>query len=283
MAPEVAFEKKYTKSVDVWATGILMHYLVTGKHPFYVKSADNAASFKKKLKDLKKHLDPLDEMSWIAKNLFQRLTTIAAHMRYTSKDALAHPWITRNKYDKIPDSFMDKMNKFEQEQILKHKIQAFVFLGMMKHQNDMVNFESPAFKNYKRKVNNVVHKIKKWHEDLQMHEVEFRNDADFIQHIESPSHFSDVSSGEDEQDIADSVVDKTIKFGGGKCHHQTIKAQKLSSSAKIPNPKTSAKLKTKALAGKMQNLKSPYQKSESEEEGAMEKKRKSQFKTNKLE
>ena len=40
-------------------------------------------------------------------------------MRYTSKDALAHPWITRNKYDKIPDSFIDKMSKFEQESILK--------------------------------------------------------------------------------------------------------------------------------------------------------------------
>jgi hypothetical protein len=40
-------------------------------------------------------------------------------MRYTSKDALAHPWITRNKFDKIPDSFIDKMSKFEQESVLK--------------------------------------------------------------------------------------------------------------------------------------------------------------------
>jgi serine/threonine protein kinase len=58
-------------------------------------------------------------MSWVAKNLFHRLTTISAHMRYTSKDALAHPWITRNKFDKIPESFIDKISKLEKEQVLK--------------------------------------------------------------------------------------------------------------------------------------------------------------------
>lgn len=113
MAPEVAFEHEYTKSVDVWATGIIMHYVITGKHPFYDKEIDGSASFKKKLKNLKKVLEPIEKMSWVAKNLFQRLTTISAHMRYTSKDALSHPWITRNKYDKIPESFIDKMSKFE--------------------------------------------------------------------------------------------------------------------------------------------------------------------------
>lgn len=40
MAPEVAFEHEYTKSVDVWATGIIMHYVITGKHPFYDKEID---------------------------------------------------------------------------------------------------------------------------------------------------------------------------------------------------------------------------------------------------
>jgi len=35
MAPEVAQHKPYTKSVDMWSIGIIMHMLITGKHPFY--------------------------------------------------------------------------------------------------------------------------------------------------------------------------------------------------------------------------------------------------------
>ena len=43
-------------------------------------------------------------------------------MRYTSKEALRHPWITRNKYDKIPESFIDKMSKWDHEINLKQKV-----------------------------------------------------------------------------------------------------------------------------------------------------------------
>lgn len=36
MAPEVALNQEYTKSVDIWALGIIMHKLLTGgSHPFY--------------------------------------------------------------------------------------------------------------------------------------------------------------------------------------------------------------------------------------------------------
>lgn len=40
MAPEIVQNKKYTKSVDIWAIGIIMHLVMTkGKHPF--KSDDD--------------------------------------------------------------------------------------------------------------------------------------------------------------------------------------------------------------------------------------------------
>jgi serine/threonine protein kinase len=42
MAPEVALEHEYTKSIDIWAIGIIMHMLLTGgKHPFYNRDIDN--------------------------------------------------------------------------------------------------------------------------------------------------------------------------------------------------------------------------------------------------
>ena len=32
MAPEVALEHEYTRSIDIWAIGIIMHMLLTGKN-----------------------------------------------------------------------------------------------------------------------------------------------------------------------------------------------------------------------------------------------------------
>lgn len=49
MAPEVALNQEYTKSVDIWALGIIMHMLLTGgRHPFYAKS-DSKDKFLKNL------------------------------------------------------------------------------------------------------------------------------------------------------------------------------------------------------------------------------------------
>jgi len=70
MAPEVAIHEEYTKSVDIWAVGIIMHKVLTGnKHPFFDKKKDNVALYKKKLAKLKK-VEPLANFSWLATNLF---------------------------------------------------------------------------------------------------------------------------------------------------------------------------------------------------------------------
>ena len=40
MAPEVALNQDYTKSVDIWALGIIMHKLLTnGSHPFDISQS----------------------------------------------------------------------------------------------------------------------------------------------------------------------------------------------------------------------------------------------------
>lgn len=52
MAPEVAMGKTYSKSVDIWAIGIIMHIALSGgKHPFLDEN-DTYDSFKEKLKNL---------------------------------------------------------------------------------------------------------------------------------------------------------------------------------------------------------------------------------------
>ena len=54
MAPEVVRHKKYTKSVDIWSIGIIMHILITnGKHPYYIQN-ETSEKFKSKLASLTK-------------------------------------------------------------------------------------------------------------------------------------------------------------------------------------------------------------------------------------
>ena len=123
---------------------------------------------------------------------------VAGHKRYTAKDALKHPWITRNKQDKIPETLMDQLNLIESDQQLKQKIQMAFFLSIIKKQktNDL------NFVTYKKKIKHVSSKINKWH--LKMHHTgeggseEAFSELDFMQNMTSPDQFSE--SSEEEND-----------------------------------------------------------------------------------
>ena len=108
MAPEVSMGQNYSKSVDVWAIGIIMHIALSGgKHPF-LKDDDSYDSFKEKLKKIKM-IEPDKTLSKLAQNLFCKLTAIQANHRYTAMDAYKHPWITRDISTDIPLSFNEKL------------------------------------------------------------------------------------------------------------------------------------------------------------------------------
>ena len=81
MAPEViAHNYEYTKSVDIWATGIIMYELLTGgRHPLYLHSEDNRETYKKKLLNIDESAIAQQDQelfSWLAKSLFQKLTKL---------------------------------------------------------------------------------------------------------------------------------------------------------------------------------------------------------------
>jgi len=44
MAPEQATGKRYGKRIDMWALGIIVFYMLTGRHPFY-KREDTEESY----------------------------------------------------------------------------------------------------------------------------------------------------------------------------------------------------------------------------------------------
>ena len=68
--------------------------LTGGNHPLYDRNEDTFETYKNKMKDLDMFEVPSD-FSWLAKNLFLRLTKVQSHQRYTAKESLRHPWITR--------------------------------------------------------------------------------------------------------------------------------------------------------------------------------------------
>jgi serine/threonine protein kinase len=130
MAPEVASSKQYTKSVDMWAIGIIMHMVLTGgRHPMYVKGVDTYDSFKTKLQTVKT-IEPHPSMSKVAQNLFKRLTVVQASHRYNANECLQHPWITRKMDHTIPLSLMDKLQNLEFERQLRTKMNLVQFLAV---------------------------------------------------------------------------------------------------------------------------------------------------------
>ncbi len=75
-----------------------------------------------------------DSFSFLAKNLFLRLTKMVSSQRYLAYEALNHPWITRNNETDIPMSIVDKLNHFDASDILREKVLMMFFISLVKGQ-----------------------------------------------------------------------------------------------------------------------------------------------------
>jgi calcium/calmodulin-dependent protein kinase I len=92
--------------VDIWSIGIIMYIILVGKHPLFVKG-ESFESYATKLKDPKWEFPP--GFSPLARSLFLSMVKTNALERYTAKDALSHPWITRRPGD-IPRSYVETIS-----------------------------------------------------------------------------------------------------------------------------------------------------------------------------
>lgn len=90
----------------MWAIGVILYQMLTGRHPFYNSGDDEAIYINRISKEnieklLQANMNKYD-MSPLVQSLLKRLLVRGISDRYRVYQALSHPWITRNLEDPIP-------------------------------------------------------------------------------------------------------------------------------------------------------------------------------------
>lgn len=92
VAPEVLAQKPYSRAVDCWSIGVITYILLCGYPPFYEETESRL--FSKIMKAEYEFDSPFwDDISESAKDFIRNMMQKNACMRYTTEQALRHPWI----------------------------------------------------------------------------------------------------------------------------------------------------------------------------------------------
>eukprot|EP00826_Nyctotherus_ovalis_P061589 TRINITY_DN877_c0_g2_i18.p1 TRINITY_DN877_c0_g2~~TRINITY_DN877_c0_g2_i18.p1 ORF type:complete len:187 (-),score=40.90 TRINITY_DN877_c0_g2_i18:871-1431(-) len=105
MAPEVFTNYQYSKYVDLWSVGIIAYIVLVGRHPLH-RSGEDVAEYVSRLRKATWKFPKL--LSDLAKSFILKLVKVNPLERYTAKEALEHPWITR-AVGKIPLSYAESV------------------------------------------------------------------------------------------------------------------------------------------------------------------------------
>ena len=135
MAPEQIDKMIYSKGVDVWSVGIILYMLLNkGKNPFYKRGESREIIIKNISNDniIFSNDCPISHMG---KHLIHKLLKKNPSYRYTIRSALEHPWITMNKFDKIPMTIYDKAFVDEYAEKLKTLLLTAIFFSFQKKNN----------------------------------------------------------------------------------------------------------------------------------------------------
>ncbi|KAG9260755.1 calcium/calmodulin-dependent protein kinase type 1D-like [Astyanax mexicanus] len=92
VAPEVLAQKPYSKAVDCWSIGVITYILLSGYPPFY---DDNETRLFSKIMraEYAFHSPYWDNISESAKDFIRNMLEKNPKKRFTSEQALRHPWI----------------------------------------------------------------------------------------------------------------------------------------------------------------------------------------------
>jgi calcium/calmodulin-dependent protein kinase I len=115
LAPEVIKGKPHGKPVDLWACGVIMYILVTGRHPFDIPNADGSNMEAKQvfvnILTSEENTIPPDYLSQEAKDFMARLLDSDPDTRITAPESIKDHWFgleqkdvnTENMPDMIPN------------------------------------------------------------------------------------------------------------------------------------------------------------------------------------
>ncbi|XP_029549250.1 calcium/calmodulin-dependent protein kinase type 1D isoform X1 [Salmo trutta] len=92
VAPEVLAQKPYSKAVDCWSIGVITYILLCGYPPFF---EDNETRLFAKIMraDYTFHSPFWDDISESAKDFIRNMMQKHPNKRFTTEQALRHPWI----------------------------------------------------------------------------------------------------------------------------------------------------------------------------------------------
>ena len=94
MAPEIFEKKGYSFEVDIWAIGIIMYFLLTGKYPF-----NNGDEIKSKILNFPDDI----KISKAAKNLIEQILVKEPKKRPNLSQILYHDFFHNNKFPQFLD------------------------------------------------------------------------------------------------------------------------------------------------------------------------------------
>uniref|UniRef100_A0A3Q3B790 Calcium/calmodulin-dependent protein kinase IGa n=1 Tax=Kryptolebias marmoratus TaxID=37003 RepID=A0A3Q3B790_KRYMA len=95
VAPEVLAEKPYSKAVDCWSIGVITYILLCGYPPFFEENETRL--FSKIMKaEYAFHSPFWDNISESAKDFIRNMMAKNPTKRFTTEQALQHPWIAGN-------------------------------------------------------------------------------------------------------------------------------------------------------------------------------------------
>ncbi|CAK66215.1 unnamed protein product (macronuclear) [Paramecium tetraurelia] len=136
-APEVIKKANYTRSVDIWALGIVVYnMLYNGQHPFY-QIGDSKAIFFEKIKNFSLNSQSNEDI--YTKNFLERTIAYLPEHRLTADQCLEHPWITGKGDISIPLTLNEIIKcQVNKEQKIAKYIKMLVFLKyLVVMSNDM--------------------------------------------------------------------------------------------------------------------------------------------------
>lgn len=130
IAPEV-LNGSYTEKCDVWACGVILYMLLSGRPPFNGRSDEVILSHILKGK-YSLHIREFEHVSKEAKDLTQRMLLYDQTQRISIKDALNSKWFTKvmeTANGVLDPNVMSNLKSFN----LKNKMQQAVYMFLVNH------------------------------------------------------------------------------------------------------------------------------------------------------